>query len=444
MTATASRPAPGYRRILALAIPVILANSATPMLGLVDTAVIGHTGSAVDLGAIALGSLLFSFLFWGFGFLRMSTSGFVAQAEGRGDTAAVASTLLRGLLLGSGIGLLLMLLQAPLLALALRLFGASAEVSGVTRAYFEWRIWGAPATLCLYVLMGYLIGSGATRLLLAAQLLLNGLNALLDVLFAGVLGWGAPGIGLGTALAEWLTLALLGAWLWRRAGVDRATVVRHLRRVLADAAGMRQLLAANGDILLRTLSLLLGFALFTDQGARLGDVTLAANHVLLQLVAFSAFFLDGFAFTTEALAGRAWGAGQRQAFRDVLRRSSVLAGLTALLLALLWLGVGPWVIGLLTGIEPVREAALAYLPFCALYVLLSFAAFQLDGLFIGTTRTRALRNASLLSTGLFALCLLPLVALWGNAGLWSAFVLFVVLRALALLLQYPAAFRGLR
>ncbi len=436
----ASSEAPGYRRIVALALPIIVANSATPLLALSDIAVIGHFGNVADLGAVALGSLILNFLFWGFGFLRMGTSGFVAQALGRRDALEVVATLARALLLAALIGLVLIALQWPLAEAAFRLLGGSAAVEAIAREFFAIRIWGAPAALGLYVLMGYLIGSGRSRALLALQLLLNGANLLLDWLFAGALGWGAAGIALGTTLAEWLTLAVAGAVCWRQLRGDVAAVRSRLGAAVRSGERLRALLAANVDILIRTLALLAGFALFADRGARFGDEVLAGNHLLLQLISFSAFFLDGFAYVTEALAGRAFGANDRRQFQLVVRRTTLLAAVAALLLALLIAALGPQIVALLTVLEPVRQAATDYLPFAAGYVLLSFAAFQLDGIFIGTTQTRALRNGALLSIAVFVAALLPLTR-HGNAGLWSAFLLFVVARAIALGLHFRACFR---
>lgn len=434
------KSAPGYRQMVAMAWPIILANSATPLLALVDTAVIGNLGSVVDLGAIALGGLLFNFLFWGFGFLRMGTSGYVAQAVGRGDSLEVAATVVRGLTLAALIGIALILLQGLLIDAAMRLFGAGEAVQQTTREYFHVRIWGAPACLGLYVLMGFFIGSGATRTLLLAQLILNGVNILLDILFAGVMGWGARGIALGTVVAEWSTLGIALVLGWRHLRTEVRARLPQLRLALVNVARLRGMLLTNGDILLRTLALLLGFAIFTDQGARFGDATLAANHVLLQLISFSAFFLDGFAFSTEALAGRALGGGDRRVFSVVVRRSSQLAALTAVALAILLMAGGAGIIERVTDMTEVRAIAVDYLPFCALYVLVSFPAFQLDGIFIGTTQTRALRNASLLSTSLFAATVFPLASVWANTGLWSAFILFVVVRALTLAMHYPRSF----
>ena len=438
---TPTIPIPTHRQILSMAIPIILANSASPLLALTDIAIIGHFGGVADLSAIALGTLLFSFIFWGFGFLRMSTSGFVAQARGRDDDLDQVATIARGLLLAFAIGIALIALQQPIISIAMRIFGADPETKTIAREFFSIRIWSAPATLALYVLTGFFIGSGAGRALLIAQLVLNGANILLDIFFAGVLQMGARGVAFGTALAEWLTLFIAGAMVWRQLRVKIIAVRAQLRAALFNSQKLRALLAANGDIMLRTLSLLAGFAIFTDQGARFGAATLAANHLLLQLVSFSAFFLDGFAYVAEALVGRAHGANDRLAFRAVVRRSSHLAAATALLLALVLWFAGNFFIDRLTTLEAVRDLAREFLPFCAAYVLLSFAAFQFDGIFIGTTQSRPLRNAAVVSTALFALMAFPLAQQFGNHGLWLAFIGFVVVRALALGAYYPRVFK---
>lgn len=414
--------------------PIILANAAVPALGLVDTAVIGHYGSAVELGALALGALLFNFVYWSFGFLRMGTTGFAAQAAGAGDEAEVRATLARAVLLGVGLGAALLVLQWPVAWLYFALIDGSGAVESVAGEYFRARIWGAPAALVLFACSGLLVGLGRSRELLLVQLLLNGLNAGLDVWFAGALGLGARGIGLGTALAEWGTCAVAIAVVLRvlraRHG-DGAPFLPWAR--IADLARIRAALAANGDILLRTLCLLFGFAWFANAGAGFGDVTLAANHILLQLVSFSAFFLDGFAFVAEARVGAAWGARDGARFRRAVRLSSELAAGTALALALLVLLLGEAIVSALTVLPAVRASAAAHLPWAALYVLLSVTAFQLDGIFIGTTRTREMRNAGLLSLAVFLACAGWLAGRFGNHGLWAAFVVFVVARAVALL-----------
>ncbi|NLA67451.1 MAG: MATE family efflux transporter [Gammaproteobacteria bacterium] len=413
--------------------PIILANAAVPALGLVDTAVIGHYGTAVELGALALGALLFNFVYWSFGFLRMGTTGFVAQARGAGDEAEVRAAFARALLLAAAIGVALLFLQWPVAALYFGLMDGSEAVESVAGDYFRARIWGAPAALALFTVSGLLIGLGRSRELLLVQLLLNGLNAGLDLWFAGPLGMGARGIGLGTAIAEWTTCAVALAVVLRvlRARSGHATLLPAWSRI-ADLRRIREALAANGDILVRTLCMLFAFGWFANAGARFGDVTLAANHVLLQLVSFSAFFLDGFAFVAEARVGAAWGARDRDAFRRSVRLTSELAAVTALLLALGILLLGVPVLEALTSLPEVRASAAMHLPWAALYVLLSVAAFQLDGIFIGTTRTRDMRNAGLVSLAFFLPVAWLSAGAWGNHGLWAAFVVYVVARAVAL------------
>ncbi|MGY0560612.1 MATE family efflux transporter [Luteimonas sp. A277] len=413
--------------------PIILANAAVPALGLVDTAVIGHYGTATELGGLALGALLFNFVYWSFGFLRMGTTGFVAQAAGAGDEAEVRAAVSRAVLMALGLGAILIAVQWPVVRLYLGLMDGSEAVEAATAGYFQTRVWGAPAALTLFACSGLLIGLGRSRELLIVQLLLNGLNAGLDIWFAGYLGMGVRGIGLGTAIAEWSTCGVALAIVWRVLRARHADSGAFLSwERIADAQRIRQSMAANGDILIRTLCLLFAFAWFANAGARFGDVTLAANHILLQLVSFSAFFLDGFAFVAEARVGAAWGARSRDRFRRAVRLTSELAVGTAAVLAALILLLGQPAVSAITTLPNVREAAFANLPWAALYVLVSVAAFQLDGVFIGATRTREMRNAGVISLVVFLLAAWPFTAAWGNHGLWAAFVVYVIARAGAL------------
>ncbi len=438
-TDSKSIEAADYGRVWNIAWPIILANSTVPLLGLVDTAVIGNTGRSIDLGAIALGALIFNVLYWSFGFLRMGTTGFTAQADGAGDEVEVRAIVGRALLLAATIGLGLILGQRLVAGSALHVLGANSAVEEITRAYVLNRIWGAPASLGLYALMGLMIGLGHSGKLLRVQLLLNGFNMLLDILFAGLLGWGPAGIAAGTAIAEWVALIYAG-WLTYGLLCKRQRNAEALWpwHRITDSKKLRQTLSANADIMLRTLLLLFGFAWFIDQSARFGDVVLAGNHILLQFVSFSAFFLDGFAFATEVLVGRATGEGHRDLFDRTVRRSSVLAASTALGLCLVLLTSGPLAIMGLTDLTEVRHSAQRYLPHAAVYVLLSVAAFQLDGIFIGATATRPMRNAALLAVLAFLLAWWPLVRWGNNDGLWMAFIIFVIARAAALAARYPA------
>lgn len=430
--------------IVGRAWPIIVANSAGPLLGLADTAVIGRTGSVASLGAIALGSLIFSFVYWTFGFLRMGTTGFVAQANGSGDEPEVRAALGRAALMGLAIGIGLIVLQIPIFRIALSLISGSAEVEATAGTYLGIRIWGAPATLASYALMGGLIGLGRSRTLLGVQVFMNTLNIGLDVLFAGYLGMGVAGIALGTIIAEW-SAALLALIL-----MVRILRLRHrdgdrfwLWSRIADARALVRTFFVQLDIMIRTLTLLVGFGWFTQQGARLGDVTLAANHILLQFISFSAFFLDGFAFATEALVGAAAGARRLDVFDVLIRKTTVLAGGAALFLAACVFFFGAGLVLALTDLVDVRLAVIETLPFTAAYVLIAFAAFQLDGIYIGVTRTRDMRNAALASLAVYMAVGWPLTRHYGNTGLWLAFITFVIARAASLAVLYPRLRRSI-
>jgi MATE family multidrug resistance protein len=420
-----------------MAWPIVLANATVPLLGLADTAILGHYGGVADLGAIALGALIFNFFYWGFGFLRMSTTGFVAQAEGARDGLQMRAHVSRALIFAALVGTLLFVLREPMAWISLEVLQASADVEAAARTYVLTRIWGAPATLSLFAIMGTFVGLAETRRLLMLQILLNGLNIALDFAFTGIYGWGISGIAWGTVCAEWATcLAGLGLVyrLLRQRHVDGAafwpwSTIRELRKIKA-------MLQTNVDIMIRTLVLIASFGWFTNQSASFGDATLAANHILLQLIGFSAHFLDGFAFAAESWVGRAIGAKDRILFEKVVARSTQLAMVSAALLSLAILSAGPDAISILTEHANVRDLAEQFLPYCAVYIFLSFAAFQLDGIFIGATQGQAMRNAALASSLIFALA-------WNtldhstNRGLWLAFICFVVARALCLGYYYP-------
>jgi MATE family multidrug resistance protein len=428
-----------YRYLIEKAWPIILANAAVPLLGLVDTAVIGNVGTVTDLGAIAFGALIFSFVYWSFGFLRMGTTGSVAQALGAADQSEIRAVLGRALILAVALGLMLIVMQWGIRLVALALLDGSAAVEEVTAQYFNIRIWGAPATLATFALMGVLIGLGNSRQLLLVQLFLNGLNISLDIYFAGVLDWGVEGIALGTIIAEWSTV-IFAVWLiMRELNFRRAPGSEFWPRSrLLDVAALKKMLAANRDIMIRTLLLVFSFGFFINQSAQFGDVVLAANHILLQLISFAAFFLDGYAFVVESLVGSSVGARRRDSFDVAVKRSSILALVTATALALLLLVFGDLAVAVLTDIEPVQTAAQGSLFLAAIYIFFSFAAFQLDGVFIGASFTRQMRNAAFLSIAVFLAAWWILMDRFGVNGLWWAMIIYVAARADALLLFYPA------
>jgi len=429
-----------HRRVWSLAGPIIVSNLSTPLLGAVDTAVVGRLPDAAYIGGVAIGAVIFSFLFWGFGFLRMGTTGFTAQAFGAGDMEELRAWLLRPLLLALALGALLILAQAPLGLAAFTLLDASAAVEGFARDYFNVRIWSAPATLTNYAVLGWLLGTRRAKTALAVQVFLNGVNIVLDFVFVIGLGWSVAGVAAASVIAEFaaaglgLTIVLLSL-KGAPGGLEFARVFRRERLVA--------LFRVNFDIFLRTLALIFAFSYFTARGAEMGDVPLAANAILMNLQTFMAYGLDGFAHAAEILTGGAVGAGSAAAFRQAVRVSTVWAFGTAAGVALAYALAGPVIVALFTVVEEVRAAALAYLPWMIASPLVSVWSFQFDGIFIGATRTGAMRNAMAVSLAIFLGACWLLVPVLGNHGLWLAFMLFMVARAVSLGAAYPRLVKSL-
>lgn len=434
MTATAGE-ARGVTnaRVLAIALPMTVAHLTTPLLGIVDAAVVGRLGDAALLGGVALAGIIFDMLFWVFGFLRMGTVGLAAQALGRRDGVEERAVLARALLLALALGLALVALQAPIAHVALGLAGASTEVSAAVRDYYAVRIWAAPFTLANYVVLGWLVGLGRTGRALALQVGINVLNMALTAGLVLGAGWGVAGAAAGTLAAEivgagaglLVCLAMLGGSL------------RVPRAVLLDAGRLKQALVLNRDIMIRTAALMFAFAFFAGQGARAGDVTLAANAVLQNMVMVAAYFLDGFATAAEQICGAAAGARRRGEFRAGVRLSLAWGVGFAALACLLYLAIGPLIVDAMTTSPDVRQAARAYLIYAAVLPLVGVAAYAFDGVYIGALWSRDMRDLMLAALAVY------LAAWWalrplGNHGLWLALLAFLLARGLFQALRLPA------
>ncbi len=422
-----------HGRVLRIAGPIVLSNATVPLLGAVDTAVIGQLGDAASLGAVGIGAVILATLYWAFGFLRMSTSGLAAQAEGAGDGPERLAVLLRALMIGGLAGVLLVLAHGVLFAGAFRLAPASPQVEALAGQYLSIRIWGAPATIALYALTGWLIGLGRTRGVLVLQLWQNGINIALDLWFVIGLGWGVPGVAVATLIAEW-TGVVLALWLARdafgpglQAGIER----------LRDRVALRRMFTASRDIMARTIILQLSFTSFVFLGARFGDVTLAANQVLMQFLEVTAYALDGFAFAAEALVGQAVGARSERHIRAAGRICMQWGIGGAIGLAVIFGLAGPWIIDVLTTSPEVREAARAYLPWLIAAPLIGIAAWIYDGIFIGAMLTGDMLRAMLLSVLVYVAALLVLVPTFGNHGLWAALMVLNATRTVTLWRLYP-------
>ncbi|WP_175735767.1 MATE family efflux transporter [Burkholderia ambifaria] len=427
-----------HRRVLTLAFPIVLANLTQPILGAVDTAVAGHLDGAQYLGGVALGGLFFNFVFWGFGFLRMGTTGLVAQAHGAGDAAGIRLNVLRALIVAFALGAAVLALQVPLLSFALSALGGSDAVRATALAYGHARIWSAPFALANYVVLGYLLGVQRVRLALIAQVFINAVNIGAVLLYVYGFGWGIAGIGAATATADACGFAL-GAWmLWQLRPRGLAPIAA---RALADRAALKRLIVLNRDIFLRTMCLLGAFGWFAHLGAKQGDATLAANALLLNFQTFMAYGLDGFAHAAEALVGAAAGARDRAAFRQAVRVTLLWSAFGALLFALVYWAAGGWIVARLTDQAEIRAVALQYLPWAAISPIVSVWGFLLDGVFIGATQTQSLMRAMVASFAIFIAATLTVVSPFGNHGLWFALLLFMVARGATLACYLPALVR---
>ena len=427
-----------HKRVLTVALPVVLSNATVPILGAVDTGVVGQMGLAAPIGAVGIGAIALTAIYWIFGFLRMGTAGLTAQATGAGRKGEVSALLSRGMIIGLFAGFIIMALQVPLIWLALQTAPASREVETLAQSYMGIRIYGAPAAIGIYAVTGWLIGLERTRGVLIVQLWMNGLNIVLDLWFVLGLGWGVEGVAIATLIAEWSGL-LLGLWLCRDA--LKTPAWKDWPRVF-ERAQMILFARVNRDILLRSVMLQAIFMSFVFLGARFGDVTLAANHVLLQFLEITAFSMDGFAIAAETLVGQSMGA--RSVAR--VRRAAVLTSfwglITVLCTATAFALFGPWIIDVMTTSPEVRAEARVYLPYMVAAPLVGCAAWMLDGIFFGATRSADMRNMMALSAVIYVIALLILMPLVGNHGLWLALLISFIARGITLGWKYPALERA--
>lgn len=427
-----------HRVVLSIALPMMLAFVTTPLLGLVDTAVVGQFGDAALLGGLAAGAIVFDVVFTTFNFLRSGTTGLVAQAFGRGDAGEEQAVFWRAFAIALAAGLPLAF-AAPLAALAGRWFmDAGPEVSAALDTYVRIRLLGAPLSLVNYAVLGYVLGRGEASLGLALQLLLNGVNVLLSVTLGLWAGWGVAGVAWGTVGGELAALLVGMTVLLRR--FRRQPPLPRAR--LFDPAAFGAMLSLNRDIMIRSFSLLAAFALFTRQGAQFGTVTLAANAVLMNFFMVGGYFLDGFATAAEQLAGRAVGARYAPAFRKAVRLTLFWGfGLAFAATALFLLFAEP-LIATMTASADVRAAAALFVPWAAFTAVSGVLAFQMDGVFIGATWSKDMRNMMLLSLAAYVAAMAALSHWFGNYGLWAALHVFLLVRGVSLLAVLPVRARA--
>lgn len=419
-------------RIWALAWPIIISNITVPLLGLVDTAVVGHLPDSRYLAAVTLGATLFSFLYWGFGFLRMGTTGLVAQAVGRESDSDVRNLLGQSLIMAVVIGSLLIVFASPIISLGLWLLDGSEAATALAERYAEIRLWSAPAVLANYTILGWFLGQQNARVTLMILVLTNSVNIVLDVWFVMGLGLTSDGVAWASVIADYSALMFGGFLVLRQLGTLDGHFLRSRLWVLSAYAA---LFNVNANLFIRTLGLLFAMAFFTAQGARQGDTTLAANAVLLQFIMLTSYALDGFAHAAESLVGRAYGRRDWQAFAATVRAAARFSWWTAAGAAVVFALGGNGLIALLTGLEEVRATAAVYLPWMVAMPLIAVWSYLLDGVFIGTTAIAAMRNSIFIGLAVY----LPawwLTQAMGNHGLWLAFTLFTCVRSAVLIGYY--------
>lgn len=423
-----------HKRILAIAVPIVLSNATVPILGAVDTGVVGQLGDAVPIGAVAIGSVILSSIFWLFGFLRMGTTGLVAQARGAGDIGEVSALLSRVLMIALFAGLVLIAFHVPILWGAFILAPASPEVESLARDYIAIRIWSAPFAIAIFGVTGWLIASERSRSVLMLQLWMNGFNIVLDLWFVLGLGWGVQGVAAATVIAE-VTGAVFGLYLCRSAlgHPDWKSWTK-----VFDVARLTNMARVNTDIMIRSVLLLAIMVSFAFFGAGFGDLTLAANHILMQFISITAYAMDGFAFTAEVIVGQALGARSRKALRQGAIMSSKWGVGTAVFMTVVFAVFGGAIIDTMTTASDVQAEARRFLPWMVAVPIAGIGAWMLDGIFIGATRTRDMRNMSALSLIAYLGAVYGLTPLFGAHGLWAALLISYVVRGVTLGWKYPA------
>ena len=439
-----------FREVIALALPASIAASVTPLLGAVDVWALARSARPLDIAAVGLAAVIFSLAYWTFGFIRMSVAGLTAQAAGAGREGETRAALARGVLIGGAIGLVLVAFQSPIASMTFPLLGAGSQASddtlGAARQYFDIRIWGAPFALGTYALLGWLSARGRTDYLMATSVLMTAMNGVLDWHFVMNSGLGAKGVALGTLIAEcagFVIAAVFAARIMAKSGGVKSS---WNARELFEPAMLRRTLSVNRDIFLRTLILAFAYAWFVQRGGAFGDVTLAANQTLMQLFFFTGLALDGTAIAAETMVGRAIGAEDRAKGLDDYRRAVVTTFIVALASAFVfslayWVG-GGFFLSILSPDGPIRSEAMRYLPWVVMSPLIVAAGFQLDGIFIGATRAREMRDAMIATAVIFFPATILLAQLYGNHGLWAAFTLYFILRGATLACYMPRISRS--
>ena len=438
VSAAAPRDELTHRRVLKVAVPIVISNATVPILGAVDTGVVGQMGLAAPIGAVGIGAIILTAIYWVFGFLRMGMAGLTAQALGARKQGEVCALLVRGLMIGFAGGMVLLILQVPIFWAAFQLAPASAEVESLAYDYLQIRIWSGPAAIAVFGLTGWLVAHERTKAVLVLQLWMNGVNILLDLWFVLGLGWGVEGVAAATVIAE---ISGLGIGLWLVRDGFQGQYWKNWA-VVFDRVILKRLAIVNSDIMIRSVLLEICLVSFLFLGSAFDDTTLAANQVLIQFLFITAHGMDGFAFAAEALIGQALGAKDRGRLRRSVMLTSFWGAMVIVILTTAFMVFGGWLIDVMTNAPEVQVAARAYLVWIILAPFLGGPSWMLDGIFIGATRTKDMRNMMLVSFGVYWLSVWLLLEPFGNHGLWAALIIFFVARGVTLAVRYPALERA--
>ncbi len=413
------------RQIIRLALPSIISNITVPLLGLVDVAIVGHMGSALYIGAISVGAMVFNILYWVFGFLRMGTSGMTSQALGKRDLPTVVQLLGQAVAVGLAVALTIIVAQEPIRQIAFLIVGPEEDIASLTTTYFRICVWGAPPTLVLYALTGWYIGMQNTRFPMMISILQNVVNILASLFFVYVCGMKVEGVALGTVVAQYAGALLSLSLLF--------VAYRRLYKYLVwkgmfEIRKMLRFFKVNSDIFFRTICLVAVNLYFLAAGARQGALILAANTILMQLYILFSYVLDGFAFAAEALCGKFYGAQHREAFHETVKRVFVWSMVIALSFTVLYIVAGQWFLSILTDEQEVVGVASHYFPWAVAVPLVAVTALVWDGVFIGITASRGMLVSSVLAMVVFFAVYIADKGCMGNHGLWMAFLFFLATR----------------
>ena len=426
-----------HRRLLSIAVPIVLSNVTVPILGAVDTGVIGQLGDPAAIGAVGIGAVIIGSIYWIFGFLRMGTTGLAAQAYGAGDHSELSALFMRALIVAIGGGVALIILQHVIFDVAFMVSPASNQVETLAREYMEIRIYSAPLAIAIYGASGWLIAQERTRAVFIIQFIMNGVNVVLDLWFVLGLDYGVVGVAYATLIAEAIGAAL--ALYFCRAAFIRSV---SFDAVLWDRARWKHMVLVNRDILLRSLMLQVIFVSFLMIGSDFDDTTLAANQVLLQFLHITAYGMDGFAFAAESLVGQAVGRRDKSALRQSIFLASLWAVALGVVLAVTFWVMGPWIISVMSTDDGVQQTARSYLVYMVLSPIFGVLPWMLDGVFIGASRARDMRNMMAISLLVYLGAVVVLVPMFGNQGLWLSMLISFAARGLTLATRYPSLERS--